>query len=59
MYHSYSTSVVINYINKLIPNNMKLIYLNQNTNHPLKRGFGSDLRVNKDVYCNEQYIMNS
>jgi hypothetical protein len=38
---------------------MKLIYLNQNINHPFKRENGSDIIVNKDVYCKEQYLMKS
>lgn len=48
-----------NYINKLIPRDMKLIYLNQNINHPFKRENGSNIKVNKDVFCTEQYLMNS
>ena len=38
---------------------MILIYLNQNINHPFKRENGSDIRMNKDVYCKELYLMKS
>ncbi len=48
-----------NYMKKLIPRDMKLIYLNQNINHPFKRENGSNIKVNKDVFCTEQYLMNS
>lgn len=37
---------------------MKLIYLNQNINHPFKRKNGNDIKVDKDVYCYERYLMN-
>ena len=46
-------------MNKLITRDMKLIYLNQNINHPFKKENGSDVKVNKDVFCTEQYLMNS
>ncbi len=46
-------------MNKLITRDMKLIYLNQNINHPLKRENGSDIKVNKDVFCTNRYLMKS